>query len=140
MFIDVSVLFIVVFEYILIYNVEFRVWLICDPFFFFVCVLQSKEIGIQMHEELVKVTNELYTVSIMSLNLSLFIFPSLFFSLPLNGALTRCVLPCTMETLTLWPRTKTVWLRDSLEKKETVASHSFLLKDGKLNQGIFLRK
>jgi len=27
-----------------------------------------------------------------------------------------------METLTLWPRTKTVWLRDSLEKKETVAS------------------
>lgn len=26
-------------------------------------VFQSKEIGIQMHEELVKVTNELYTVS-----------------------------------------------------------------------------
>lgn len=33
-----------------------------------------------MHEELVKVTNELYTVSIMSLNLSPFIFPSLYFS------------------------------------------------------------
>lgn len=28
-----------------------------------VCVLQSKDIGVQMHEELVKVTNELYTVS-----------------------------------------------------------------------------
>lgn len=27
-------------------------------------VFQSKEIGIQMHDELVKVTNELYTVSI----------------------------------------------------------------------------
>lgn len=27
------------------------------------CVLQSKDIGVQMHEELVKVTNELYTVS-----------------------------------------------------------------------------
>lgn len=26
-------------------------------------VLQSKEIGLQMHEELLKVTNELYTVS-----------------------------------------------------------------------------
>lgn len=28
-----------------------------------VFVLQSKEIGLQMHEELLKVTNELYTVS-----------------------------------------------------------------------------
>lgn len=27
------------------------------------CLLQSKDIGVQMHEELVKVTNELYTVS-----------------------------------------------------------------------------
>lgn len=26
-------------------------------------LLQSKDIGVQMHEELVKVTNELYTVS-----------------------------------------------------------------------------
>lgn len=26
-------------------------------------VFQSKDIGVQMHEELVKVTNELYTVS-----------------------------------------------------------------------------
>lgn len=34
----------------------------CDPYA--PCfVFQSKEIGIQMHEELVKVTNELYTVS-----------------------------------------------------------------------------
>lgn len=32
----------------------------CLLFFFF---LQSKDIGVQMHEELVKVTNELYTVS-----------------------------------------------------------------------------
>lgn len=31
------------------------------------CVLQSKDIGVQMHEELVKVTNELYTVSLASL-------------------------------------------------------------------------
>ena len=27
-------------------------------------MLQSKEIGLQMHEELLKVTNELYTVSL----------------------------------------------------------------------------
>lgn len=40
---------------------------------------KSKEIGIQMHEELVKVTNELYTVSIMSLNLSLYLSSSGFF-------------------------------------------------------------
>lgn len=32
-------------------------------FFFSPSVLQSKDIGVQMHEELVKVTNELYTVS-----------------------------------------------------------------------------
>ena len=31
--------------------------------FFLPAVFQSKDIGIQMHEELVKVTNELYTVS-----------------------------------------------------------------------------
>lgn len=42
----------------------------CDVMWKNVCVsdapcfvFQSKEIGIQMHEELVKVTNELYTVS-----------------------------------------------------------------------------
>ena len=29
----------------------------------FFCPLQSKDLGVQMHEELVKVTNELYTVS-----------------------------------------------------------------------------
>lgn len=29
-------------------------------------VFQSKEIGLQMHEELLKVTNELYTVSVHS--------------------------------------------------------------------------
>lgn len=46
--------------------------------------MQSKEIGIQMHEELVKVTNELYTVSIISLNLSLPRFLSVFFSLSLS--------------------------------------------------------
>lgn len=34
-------------------------WLLC----LCMCVLQSKDIGVQMHEELVKVTNELYTVS-----------------------------------------------------------------------------
>lgn len=31
--------------------------------FFLLAMFQSKDIGIQMHEELVKVTNELYTVS-----------------------------------------------------------------------------
>ena len=30
---------------------------------FLLFVFQSKEIGLQMHEELLKVTNELYTVS-----------------------------------------------------------------------------
>lgn len=34
-----------------------------SPLFFLLAVFQSKDIGIQMHEELVKVTNELYTVS-----------------------------------------------------------------------------
>lgn len=34
--------------------------------FFFFSLFQSKDIGVQMHEELVKVTNELYTVSCMS--------------------------------------------------------------------------
>ena len=29
----------------------------------FLSPLQSKDLGVQMHEELVKVTNELYTVS-----------------------------------------------------------------------------
>ena len=38
-----------------------------SPFCLFdICssTLQSKEIGLQMHEELLKVTNELYTVSL----------------------------------------------------------------------------
>lgn len=34
-------------------------------------LFQSKDIGVQMHEELVKVTNELYTVSCMSIGSSL---------------------------------------------------------------------
>ncbi len=37
--------------------------LVSPPLFFLLAVFQSKDIGIQMHEELVKVTNELYTVS-----------------------------------------------------------------------------
>ncbi len=132
--------FIVVFQYILIYNVEFKVWLICDPFFVCVCVLQSKEIGIQMHEELVKVTNELYTVSIMSLNLSLFIFPALFFSLFLWMELSPAV-SCHAP----WKR----WLSGQEQKQFGCATvwrrkklllHSFLLKDGKLKQGIVLRE
>lgn len=36
---------------------------VVSPLFYLLTVFQSKDIGIQMHEELVKVTNELYTVS-----------------------------------------------------------------------------
>lgn len=40
-----------------------RTLFVFSPLFFLLAVFQSKDIGIQMHEELVKVTNELYTVS-----------------------------------------------------------------------------
>lgn len=42
-------------------------------------IFQSKEIGLQMHEELLKVTNELYTVS--STQDHCYLFGSLVFSL-----------------------------------------------------------
>lgn len=42
-------------------------------------IFQSKEIGLQMHEELLKVTNELYTVS--STQNHCYLFGSLVFSL-----------------------------------------------------------
>lgn len=40
-----------------------QILFVFSPLFFLFAVFQSKDIGIQMHEELVKVTNELYTVS-----------------------------------------------------------------------------
>lgn len=53
-----------------IFHTGRRALVLCDVMWKNVCasdapcfVFQSKEIGIQMHEELVKVTNELYTVS-----------------------------------------------------------------------------
>lgn len=63
-------------------NISWRV------LFFF----QSKEIGIQMHEELVKVTNELYTVSNRFLP---HLYPALFFPLELTHG--------TFFTMATWP-------------------------------------
>lgn len=56
--------------------------------------LQSKDIGVQMHEELVKVTNELYTVS--STHILLFKLSFLFFL-----SLTTEAVTCAAAGLTL---------------------------------------
>ena len=55
------------------------------PFDICSSMLQSKEIGLQMHEELLKVTNELYTVSLTPVPLLFGIEPPLLLCPALEG-------------------------------------------------------